>query len=231
MGYKVVLNLYEKDIDLLPSDTRKYIDEHGIEIIQCDKDIMQHKKYYYAMQKYRNIPVITVDDDVVYQPYLVGCLYWTHHRNPGYVVCGRCDRMKRDENGNILPMDKWELIVNVASCKDEDLFGIGCGGILYPAIVCQKINPEFIKLVEKVKSDDCLMFMLSKSLGLKYMTVNVNKGCKRKGGMGFLGKEPLPCGRDEKALWIVNIKNNYKDMYVRYFEDIEHGKSLEDTIG
>lgn len=202
--YRIALTLYEKDVDKIPQEVRNYISKNGIEIISCDKDIKQHKKYYYAMQKYSNLPIITVDDDVVYNPNMINSLYWTHTKNPNYIVCGRCDRMKRDEQGNILPMDKWELMVGVPKCKDNDLFGVGCGGIIYPSIVCREINEKFLRFIDKVKSDDCLMFMLAKELGLKYMTVESNEWCKKQGGMGFLGKEPLDYGHDEKALWIIN---------------------------
>ena len=93
--------MFKDDIPLLPSDVKGFIDRNGIELISCDKDIKQHKKYFYVMRKYRNTPIITVDDDVIYQPYLVGSLYWTYMKNRDYVVCGRCDRMTRDESGGI----------------------------------------------------------------------------------------------------------------------------------
>ena len=115
-------------------------------------------------------------------------------------------------------MDKWEEMVSIPNCKAKDLFGIGIGGILYPSIVNRVIDDKFVELIERVKSDDCLMFIVARTLGLKYMTVDTNKPYHRTGGMGFLGKEPLPFGRDEKALWIVNKKCNYKDRYIKYFE-------------
>lgn len=193
-------------------------------------DLKQHKKYYYVMRKYRNVPVITVDDDVIYQPYMVGQLYWTHLANKEYIVCGRCDKMTRDESGKIQEMSKWEELVPIPKCKDKDLFGIGIGGILYPYIVNQVIDDKFVELINCVKSDDCLMFIVSRGLGLKYMTVDIDSSCNRIGGMGFLGKEPLPYGHDEKALWVINKTRNYKNIYIKYFDGFYNPDSFLHAI-
>ena len=40
--------------------------KYGVEIIQGDNRLRPHNKYFYVMQKYRDLPIITIDDDVKY---------------------------------------------------------------------------------------------------------------------------------------------------------------------
>lgn len=64
---RLVLTLYKDDESLIPASLRKMIDDGSIELIVSDINLRPHLKYFYAMQKYRNLPVITIDDDYVYQ--------------------------------------------------------------------------------------------------------------------------------------------------------------------
>lgn len=47
--FHIVCTLFKKDYDQLPDRFLKYMVEHGIEIILCDKDFKSHKKYLLAM--------------------------------------------------------------------------------------------------------------------------------------------------------------------------------------
>ena len=66
---KILLFLYEKDFNKLN------LNLSGIEIIKVNEDIKSHKKYYYAMMRYRDYAIITMDDDIYYSPYTVTSLY------------------------------------------------------------------------------------------------------------------------------------------------------------
>ena len=52
-----------------------------------------------SMKKYRDIPVITVDDDVVYREDMVQLLYDNHLKHPRTIICGRAKHIHRDSNG------------------------------------------------------------------------------------------------------------------------------------
>ena len=64
--YHIVLTLFEGDVLELPKNVVEFIQDNGIEVIQSKEDLKQHKKYFYSMQKYSYLPVITVDDDCIY---------------------------------------------------------------------------------------------------------------------------------------------------------------------
>ena len=217
ISYKIVLNLFKDDVCKLPKNLIDFIKDNNIEVIVCDKDIKQHKKYFYVMQKYRDLPVITVDDDMIYRDNLVEDLYKTYLENQDAIVCGRCDRIAIDENGKTLSYDYWKQMIDISNCKDDDLFGVGCGGILYPSSFCKAIDNRLLSVIPIIKSDDCLLYMIAKILGLKHMTVNTSSKFTKYGGGGFLVKQPLPTYNDNAAMWKVNQNANYKDQCISYF--------------
>ncbi len=73
--YKIVFNVFEGDIKEMPSELVSFVEENNIELYHCPLDLRSHKKYFYVMQKYKNLPIITVDDDIVYSKHLVSDLY------------------------------------------------------------------------------------------------------------------------------------------------------------
>ena len=58
------MTLYKDDIKNIPEDLKFLIDEQFVELIVADKDLSPHLKYFYAMKKYKENPIITVDDDI-----------------------------------------------------------------------------------------------------------------------------------------------------------------------
>lgn len=85
--------------------------------------------------------------------------------------------------------------------KDDDLFGVGVGGILYPVEFCREIGDWVESARDIVKSDDFLLFIVARTLKIKYMTVNTGNAYNRNGGIGFLGWTPLHTHKDQLALW------------------------------
>ena len=69
-------------------------------------------KYIMSMKKYRDIPVITVDDDVVYSGDMVQLLYDDHKRHPRTIICGRARRIDRNESGDIISYRNWADVLN-----------------------------------------------------------------------------------------------------------------------
>lgn len=60
--------------------------ERGLTIRFCD-DLRSHKKYYYALQEYKNDIVILVDDDMFYPHDTVKRLYKLHKKRPEDICC------------------------------------------------------------------------------------------------------------------------------------------------
>lgn len=65
-NFKVVLTLYKDDIQYITKDLQALIDNNLIELIVAEENLKSHLKYFYVMQKYKDLPIITIDDDIVY---------------------------------------------------------------------------------------------------------------------------------------------------------------------
>ena len=103
---KVCLTLYKEDVKLIPAKLQQLIDLGEVELIVADKDLAPHLKYFYAMQKYRNLPVITIDDDVLYPLDMVEKLYKAHQENPNCIIARRCFHIT-SSNGKLNSYHDW----------------------------------------------------------------------------------------------------------------------------
>ena len=101
------------------------------EIRWCD-DLKPHKKYFYAMQEYPEDIIITVDDDVIYDNRLIADLLSSYYKFPDAVSAKRCHLMKFGKNGQILPYDRWEKLIDITEYPSLALLPTGVGGVLYP---------------------------------------------------------------------------------------------------
>lgn len=86
-GFHFVLVLSEEEFpkkkEELPADLRLMIDGGAIEIIWVKKNYKSFKKVVYTAEKYKEVPVISADDDCVYNYNYAEELYneWCKHKD------------------------------------------------------------------------------------------------------------------------------------------------------
>lgn len=69
----------------LPGKLKSLIGQGGFRIEWVHGNLKSHKKYYYALQEYKDAVVITVDDDKIYAETMIGDLIKSHERFPDAV--------------------------------------------------------------------------------------------------------------------------------------------------
>jgi hypothetical protein len=150
---KVCLTLYKDDVKLIPSNLKKLIDNGLVELIVADKDLGPHLKYFYSMQKYRSLPVITIDDDAIYPLDMVEKLYKAHKEHPNCIIARRCFHITYS-NGKINSYHDWlrHFVYNV-NTPTHKIFATGIGGILYPAN-CLNLSDDNVNEIMGIKFDD-----------------------------------------------------------------------------
>lgn len=104
--------------------------KRGLEIHYCD-DLRSHKKYYYAMKKYPDKMIITVDDDTYYPENLVEQLLVTHEKFPDCVCCMLAHGIVLKE-GEVEPYASWRADADEIREASHLLMPVGCEGVLYP---------------------------------------------------------------------------------------------------
>lgn len=89
-GFHVVLVLSEEEfpkmIDELPDDLMLFVKNNLIEILWVYKNYKSFKKVLFTMDKYRDVPVISADDDCVYICNYAEELYQEWLKNKDYVI-------------------------------------------------------------------------------------------------------------------------------------------------
>ena len=106
--------------------------EQGVEFHFIPLDLRPHKKYYYAMQEFPNDVIVTVDDDVIYDPELLAKLYQTYQKFPQCIVAGRAHEITFDEKGEFELYNDWKWESTVENRPSMRFIATGAGGVLYP---------------------------------------------------------------------------------------------------
>lgn len=228
--YKIVFNIFEDDIKEMPSELSSYVVEKDIEILHCPLDLRSHKKYFYVMQKYKNLPIITVDDDIVYSKHLVTDLYNSYLRYSKCVSACYLYRMAFDANDRIIPsFKKWNIKYNKFEPSFRNAFGSG-GGTLFPP-GCLEMSDKRMPMIREYMTDDELL--LKKWLNdakipvvkCRYDWTDETHGAKSKCG-SYL--EAATYASDNKSLWrsgnIVNMDKHIKSLLTGYdYKKLDEG--------
>ena len=86
-GFHIVLVLSEEEfpkmMDELPDNLKLFVDNELIEVLWVYKNYKSFKKVLFTMDKYRDVPVISADDDCIYTCNYAQELYdkWTENKN------------------------------------------------------------------------------------------------------------------------------------------------------
>ena len=148
----IVLTLYKDDVKLIPQDLQLMIDTGAVELIVSDKDFGPHLKYFYTMQKYRENPVITIDDDIIYPETMIEKLVAGYKKYKDCIIARR-SFLITGRNGVLDSYHIW--LRNFTGLKEptHKIFATGIGGILYPPN-CLNLSSDNIEEILTVKYDD-----------------------------------------------------------------------------
>ena len=110
----------------------------GIEFLFCD-DVRSYTKLVSALIKYRDCPIITVDDDIWYDKHTIEQLIEAHNQNPNDICCIQALKVE-SKNGILSKYVEWE---DLKGCYDGRgrFFPEGFGGVLYPK---KSLHPDVV---------------------------------------------------------------------------------------
>ena len=205
---KVILWLAESQFPKketeLPAELLDYR-QLGFEIRWCAEDIRPHKKYYYAMQAFPEDLIVTVDDDLTYDPYMLETLYASYLHFPQAVSAVRAHLVTADKAGHIAPYREWiKEFSGIVGGPSMQLFSTSGAGTLYPP----HCMDEAVFDIDGIKT----LSPNADDLWLKIMQV-------RKGTPVVLVQKhiPLQCvaGTQEEALCDANVAQNQNDVQLK----------------
>ena len=134
------------DESVLPSSVLE-LKKYGLQIYIAQENLKPHNKYLYAAKLFPDSIIITIDDDCIYDKNLVRDLYNSFLKFPAAVSAKRVHKIIKDENGKLLPYNKWHYEYKNKTNPSFDLISTGVGGVLYPP----NILPRKTFDAEKIK--------------------------------------------------------------------------------
>lgn len=202
----IVLTLYKDDVKLIPEDLKLFIDNGVVELIIADTDLGPHLKYFYTMKKYRNNPIITIDDDFIYPEDTIENLVNFYNKFPDSIISRRAFVIQKPLN--------YRKMLNAGLSKifkpSYLNFSTGCGGILYPPNIL-KISDDNIKDILEMKyDDDFYLKALETRLRIKITSSLYNPNCD--GVFKLVWDENI----QSIALWNTNITKS--ELHLKEYE-------------
>ena len=147
-GFHIVLVLSEEEfpkmMDELPDNLKLFVDNELIELMFVYKNYKSFKKVLFTMDKYRDVPVISADDD---------CIYTCNYAQELY--------------------DKWEKnkARNIKYCCGGDNFSSQGPATIYSPIYYDFILKAFHKTKIKNSEDDGFICKLFKSVNKPFLNL------------------------------------------------------------
>lgn len=142
--------------------------KRGLEIRFCE-DLKSHKKYYYTIKENPEANVITLDDDLFYDKYIIENLVALHKQFPKNVVTNRAHKMTFDGD-KLKPYSKWKhnVVQNVPSFL---LLHTSGAGTLFPPGSLPEVTFDKELIHElSYRSDDVWLKMMTILGGVQVVT-------------------------------------------------------------
>lgn len=179
---KTVLTLAQEDVNNMPRELQLMINSGLIELIVADQDLKCNLKYFYTMKKYRDLPIITIDDDSIYPSTMIPDLLKLHETNPS-VILARSARVisygksyKHWKEVNI-GVEKTNFDMSLVNQVRSDLSPEGYGGVLYPANILNITDDLIHEMTDFFRADDIFLTVIEQRKRLNAMVpfYNYNK--------------------------------------------------------
>ena len=171
-----------------------------------------------SMKKYRDVPVITVDDDVVYRDDMVQLLYDNHLKHPRTIICGQAKEIQYDDFGNAEKYRYWKQMVKW-NTSNVNLIPNGIGGVLYPTEFCRLVDDSISKYIldkDLIIRDDFLLHWLALKNCIGTRLVECHH--PHVNFCGFLVVRPIAELADNSSgLWRKNASSNANDKSIWLF--------------
>lgn len=130
---RIVLYLSNEQFETVDDKILNSIKKQGVNVKLVDGDMRSHKKYLYAFKEYPEDIVITVDDDIIYDKYLISDLYQSYLKHPHAISAKRVHKILFSSDKKVKKYTEWDIATKEQIDEESfDLIATGCGGVLYP---------------------------------------------------------------------------------------------------
>lgn len=156
-NFHLVCTLYKDDVHKMSDTFNLFVENNLFEVIIADENLCPHLKYYYAMLKYHDKPIITIDDDRIYSPNTIQKLV-EKYESIKYKSIISCCAIKYTKQGNTISnRNSWPK--NRLSANNTSFVAMaeGFAGVLYPPNCFDKLNSEVSNIKQCLYDDDLFL--------------------------------------------------------------------------
>jgi hypothetical protein len=164
---KIYLNIAQEDMSKLPDSVKDFASSGLININACE-NLGPGKKLIPTLKLEKNLPIIVVDDDLIFDTDLTLKLMIVHHLSPGTIIASRVHKITHTPEGEVSAYSKWQKNYSLSNGPSIDLFATSGAGTLYKAeffhedVIDEKTYSELA-----FHTDDLWWFIQSKRVGTK----------------------------------------------------------------
>lgn len=181
--FHICMTVFKDEIKDITPTLQLLIDNDLLEVIAADENLCPHLKYFYAMKKYWDKPIITVDDDRLYSANSIENLVKKYERLNYKSVVSNC-AIKFFKNGNKLTKrDTWPKNRLENSATSYTAMAEGFAGVLYPPKCFKNLDGEIHNIKNCLYDDDLFLRTLEireqipvTQAELKYFDYKVTNG-------------------------------------------------------
>lgn len=127
----ILLNIANEEISALPEKVKALADEGFIEIVGTD-DLGPAKKLIPTLQSHKDLPIITIDDDLEFDSELCLHLMVQHYLFPKAIIASRVHQVTMNSDGAVNRFDQWNKQYLESEGPAADLMPTSGAGTLYP---------------------------------------------------------------------------------------------------
>jgi len=163
--FHLVITIYEGDIKDITPNLQLLIDNNFLEVIIAPENLCPHLKYFYAMKKYWDKPIITLDDDRLYGCDTIKCLVEKYESLSYKSIVSNC-AVKMTKTGNILnDRRRWCIPQRRLQPNEKSFIAMaeGFAGVLYPPQCFKELDKEIPNIKNCLFDDDLYL----KVMGIK----------------------------------------------------------------
>jgi hypothetical protein len=164
---KIYLNIAQEDMRKLPASVKDFASSGLININACE-NLGPGKKLIPTLKLEKNLPIIVVDDDLIFDTDLTLKLMIVHHLSPGTIIASRVHKITHTSEGEVSAYSKWQKNYSLSNGPSMDLFATSGAGTLYKAeFFHEDVTDEKTYSELAFYTDDLWWFIQSKRVGTK----------------------------------------------------------------
>jgi hypothetical protein len=152
---RIYLNIANQDIEKLPNGIFNAGYSHLLRI-KSVVDLGPSNKLIPTLLHEKILPIITIDDDILYPPDLVTKILVDHLIFPTSIIAGRTHFIVQDQNNNIKSYMEWEFEQSKENGPSAKLFPTGGGMTLFPqgSLHDDVVDMDLLRSVGALYTDD-----------------------------------------------------------------------------